>query len=94
MCLHELSLVDDTMEAIGSPKKYQRLRKWIIRIIIGYIVYIFYRLASCVYFEFMFFNQAHTGFVAVCKLFLFSYGEFVHISSSLIWGTILGLVYS
>jgi len=31
MCLHELSIVDDTLEAFDVPKKYQRLRNWIIQ---------------------------------------------------------------
>jgi len=91
MCLHELSLVDDTMEAIGSPKKYQRLRKWIIRIIIGYFVYMFCQFAVRVYLEFMF--DKNINFVFICKMYLISYGEFIHVSSALIWGTILGLVY-
>ncbi|KYQ58432.1 hypothetical protein ALC60_02579, partial [Trachymyrmex zeteki] len=35
MCLHELSLVDNTIEAVGAPKEYQRLHKWISRIMMG-----------------------------------------------------------
>jgi len=35
MYLRELSIVDDTLEALGVPKEYQRLRKWIIRLMIG-----------------------------------------------------------
>ncbi|KYN38162.1 hypothetical protein ALC56_07463, partial [Trachymyrmex septentrionalis] len=34
MCLREFVVVDDTLEALGAPKEYQMLRKWIIRIII------------------------------------------------------------
>ncbi|KYN17870.1 hypothetical protein ALC57_09752 [Trachymyrmex cornetzi] len=45
MCLRKLSEVDDTLEALGAPKEYQRLRNWIIRIIIGWIVYIFFYMA-------------------------------------------------
>jgi len=93
MCLHEFSLVDDTMEAIGSPKKYQRLRKWIIRIIIGYITYVFYQLASCAYIQIMYYYLNYNCFVITCRVFLFSYRDFVHIASVLIWGTILRLVY-
>jgi len=91
MCLHELSLVDDTMEAIGSPTKYQRLRKWIIRIIIGYFIYIFCQFATSVYINFI--RGSNINFVSICKIFFMSYEDFVHISSALIWGTILGLVY-
>jgi len=92
MCLHELSLVDDTMEAVGSLKKYQRLRKWIIRIIIGYFVYVFCQFATHAYLQFMF-NENNMKFVFIFKVYLLFYGNFVHISSALIWGTILGLVY-
>ena len=45
MCLHEFAVIDDTLEALGAPKEYQRLRNWIIRIIIGLIVYVFCQLA-------------------------------------------------
>jgi len=101
MCLHKLSLVDDIMEAIGSPKKYQRLSKWINRIIIGYIVYMFYEFAACVYCQFMFYPKHdintydlnNINIVLLCIMFLSFYPDFVHISSALIWGTILGLVF-
>ncbi|KYQ49532.1 hypothetical protein ALC60_11397 [Trachymyrmex zeteki] len=42
MCLRELAITDETLEALGTPKEYQRLNNWIIRIIIGWIVYIFF----------------------------------------------------
>ncbi|KYQ54790.1 hypothetical protein ALC60_06392 [Trachymyrmex zeteki] len=35
-CLYELSIIDDSLDALGASKKYQRLRNWIIRIIIGW----------------------------------------------------------
>ena len=92
MCLHELSLVDNTMEAVGSPKKYQRLRKWIIRIIIGYFVYMFCQFAVRVYLASIF-SEKNVNFVFICKVYLLYYGEFVLASSALIWGIILGLVY-
>ncbi|KYM79269.1 hypothetical protein ALC53_10282, partial [Atta colombica] len=100
MCLHKLSLVDDTMEAIGSPKKYQRLSKWINRIIIGYIVYMFYEFSVCVYSQFMFYPKHdintydlnNINIVFICIMFLSFYPDFVHISSALIWGTILGYI--
>ena len=53
MCLRKLAIVDDSLEALGMPKEYQRLRNWIIRIIVGWIVYIFYQLAS-IYLIFLF----------------------------------------
>ena len=56
MCLRELAIVDDTLEALGEPKEYQRLRNWIIRIIIGWIAYILYQLAYYNYLVFFVFN--------------------------------------
>jgi len=92
MCLHKLSLVDDTMEAVGLPKKYQCLRKWIIRITIGYIVYMFYQFAVNIL-QFKFFYQTNINFNFICIMFSIYYPRFVHISCPVIWGTILGLVH-
>ncbi|KYQ54451.1 hypothetical protein ALC60_14212 [Trachymyrmex zeteki] len=38
MCLRELAIIDETLEALGTPKEYQGLNNGIIRIIIGSIV--------------------------------------------------------
>jgi len=92
MCLREFSLVDDTMDAIGSPKKYQRLHKWIIGITNGYIVYMFYQLAVYTLILKLFY-QININFYAIFAIFSFFYREFVHVLCALIWGTILGLVY-
>ncbi|KYN36515.1 hypothetical protein ALC56_09130 [Trachymyrmex septentrionalis] len=89
MCLRELSLVDNTMEAIGSPKKYQRLHKWIIRITIGYIVYMFYSLAIFTLIPKFLYN---TNFYVIIGTLPIFYSEFVLVLSALIWGTILGCV--
>ncbi|KYM83673.1 hypothetical protein ALC53_05849, partial [Atta colombica] len=88
MCLHELSVIDDTLEALGAPKEYLRLRKWIIRIIIGWIAYIFCRVALGVYSMFLWF-YIPINFVNIYQTFLIFYPEFVIILSSLIWATIL-----
>ncbi|KYN20540.1 hypothetical protein ALC57_07029, partial [Trachymyrmex cornetzi] len=87
ICLHELSVVDDTLEALDAPKEYQRLRNWIIRIIIGYIVYIFFSMASSIYALFLG-SVIPINFV-IYKIFLLQYPQFVIILSALIWGTIL-----
>ncbi|KYQ53410.1 hypothetical protein ALC60_07476 [Trachymyrmex zeteki] len=92
MCLHELSLVDDTMEAVGAPKEYQRLRKWIIRIIIGWIVFTFNEFVSITYIDFLH-GYNNTNLVETYFLFVMRFPKYVHILSTLIWGTILGLVY-
>ncbi|KYN34435.1 hypothetical protein ALC56_11239 [Trachymyrmex septentrionalis] len=92
MCLHELSLVDDTMEAIGLPKKHQRLRKWIIRITIGYIVYVFYQFTIPAYTSLIFYNS-YPSIREIVHMFLhLFFPEFVYISSALIWETIVGCV--
>jgi len=92
MCLHELSVVDDTLEALDAPKEYQRLHNWIIRIIIGWIVYIFFSVALLLYEMFLWFD-ALINFVMINQIFATLYPEFVIILSALIWGTILRLVY-
>ncbi|KYQ60005.1 hypothetical protein ALC60_00976 [Trachymyrmex zeteki] len=89
MCLHELSLVDDVMEAVGAPKEYQRLRKRIIRITILWIVYIFQNFVEVIYFTSFVFDL---DFDKICNICILSYPCFVHVLSALIWGTILGLV--
>ncbi|KYN29393.1 hypothetical protein ALC57_01176, partial [Trachymyrmex cornetzi] len=93
MCLHELSVVNDTLEALGVPKEYQRMRNWLIRIIIGWIVYIFYRMASHVYELFLCCDVLLNFVTVIYIIFVTYYPEFVIILSALIWGTILRLVY-
>ncbi|KYN38505.1 hypothetical protein ALC56_07119 [Trachymyrmex septentrionalis] len=88
MCLHELSLVDDTMETIGSPKKYRHLRKWIIRITIGCILYMFYYFARPVYF----FIYVRNMRLLVFSILKFCFPLFVYILSALIWEIIVGCV--
>ncbi|KYN18969.1 hypothetical protein ALC57_08642 [Trachymyrmex cornetzi] len=93
MCLYELSVVDSTLEALGAPNEYQRLRNWIIRIIIGWIVYIFCYTAEFLYVEFPLPDEP-TDSVTIYLTFLEFYPEFVIILSALIWGTILGYTSS
>ncbi|KYN32331.1 hypothetical protein ALC56_13188, partial [Trachymyrmex septentrionalis] len=87
ICLHELSLVDDTIEAIGAPKNYQRLRKWIISIVIGWIINIFYQ-SSGFYFIY------DVNLINICEFFVINYPTYVHILNALIWGTIIGYISS
>ena len=92
MCLHELSIVDDTLEALSAKKEYQWLRKWIIRIIIGWIVYIFCQL---IYFTFIFVHyEIYETIIWKLMLdtFLGDYASNIIILSTLISATILGLV--
>ena len=89
MCLYELSLVDDTIEAIGAPKKYQRLRKWIIRIIIGWIVYTFYDLAGS---YIWFFSVSNLNVQYYIKIIIRNYPNYITLLNVLILGTIIWLV--
>ncbi|KYN36755.1 hypothetical protein ALC56_08546 [Trachymyrmex septentrionalis] len=88
MCLHELSVVDDTLEALGAPKEYQRLRNWIIRTIIGWIIFICFDISSSFYHTFISYNIP-INFVSLYRLFMRFYPYFVIGLSALIWGTIL-----
>ncbi|KYQ53650.1 hypothetical protein ALC60_03885 [Trachymyrmex zeteki] len=91
MCLRELSLMDDIMEAIGAPKEYQRLRKWIIRIIILWIVYIFQYFAVFMYLSWFVFDS---NFDRIYENLVIIYPIIVYVLSALIWGTILGYTSS
>ncbi|KYQ56646.1 hypothetical protein ALC60_04245 [Trachymyrmex zeteki] len=88
MSLHELSKVDDTLEALGAPKKYQRLLNWIIQIIIGWIVYIFSDFAVTIYWQLLY--RFDLEIVDIYILFVENYPGYVIIFSVLICGTILG----
>ena len=90
MCLRKLAIVDDSLEALGAPKEYQRLLNWIIRIIVGWIVCIFYKLA---YFNVVWILQYDIiAFWITLHAFLFYYAENIIILSVLISAAILGLV--
>ncbi|KYN22071.1 hypothetical protein ALC57_05539 [Trachymyrmex cornetzi] len=51
-CLREFAIVDHTLEVLGTPKEYHRLRNWIIRIIIGWIAFVFCQLMYKSFFYF------------------------------------------
>ena len=97
MCLRKLAIVDDSLEALGAPKEYQRLRNWIIRIIVGWIVYIFYQLVYTNFFLSFYFDVYLTAswnniIYTTLFTFLLYYKENVIILSILISAAILGLV--
>jgi len=93
MCLHELSLEDNTLEALGIPKEYQQLHNWIIRIIIGWIVFIFSKLLIIAH-KWKYILTTPIYFFNIYKIFLTNYPIFVNILNALIWGSILGLVFT
>ncbi|KYN02262.1 hypothetical protein ALC62_06900, partial [Cyphomyrmex costatus] len=55
-CLRELSVVDNTLEALGVPKEYRLLRNWIIQIIIGWIAILFINLTMSIFYDFIVHN--------------------------------------
>jgi len=93
MCLSELTIVDDTLEALEVPKEYQRLHNWIIRIIIGWIVLIFYYIA---YDNFIYNVFLNYGIINSWRQTLYNfpltYLSCVIILSALISTAIFGLV--
>ena len=92
MCLRKLAIVDDSLEALGAPKEHQRLRNWIIRIIVGWIVYIFYKLAHANVVTIFVLQYDITFWTVTLSIFPFIYSENIIILSALISAAILGLV--
>ncbi|KYQ56412.1 hypothetical protein ALC60_04685 [Trachymyrmex zeteki] len=94
MCLRELAIVDNTLEVLGMPKKYQRLHNWIIRMIIGWILYIFTNLAYInLVFTIFFPNNTLNSLYLTYNTFIYFYPAFVITMNVLISATILGLVH-
>ncbi|KYQ55646.1 hypothetical protein ALC60_05457, partial [Trachymyrmex zeteki] len=95
MCLHELAIIDETLEALGTPKEYQRLNNWIIRIIIGWIVYVFFNLTYTSFFVFL--HEKILNFIYYLiipfHIFVSNYPSLIIILSAMISTTILGLVH-
>lgn len=89
ICLHKLTIVDDTLEALGMSKKYQQLRNWIISIIIGWIVICF---ATNIFDSYLLTYQ-HFSVIRICIPFLGNY--MIHVSNlnSVIWGAMVRSVY-
>ncbi|KYN02044.1 hypothetical protein ALC62_07158 [Cyphomyrmex costatus] len=100
ICLRELSVVNDTLETLGSPNENHRMRNWIFRIINGCIVFVFYSLIVSVFH----YNNYHqlpidSKIISNVKfifyiLALHSYPLCVNILSALICGTVLGYTSS
>ncbi|XP_011646875.1 uncharacterized protein LOC105433313 [Pogonomyrmex barbatus] len=86
MCLHKLSIVDDTLEILGMPKEYQRLHNWIIRTIIGWI------LLSLLLnmFDSFWLNYEYFSITRIFVPFVGNHLLHVNTLNGLIWGTILG----
>lgn len=87
--MRKLSIVDDTLEVLGIPKNYQLLHKWMIGVIIGWI------LLACflntldgvwIYYE-------QLNIITACLPFFLNYLLHVNTYNGLIWGVILGSVH-
>ncbi|KYN06946.1 hypothetical protein ALC62_02102, partial [Cyphomyrmex costatus] len=92
ICLRELSIVDDTLEALGSPKEYQMLSNWINRIMIGWIAITFTSLAITIY-TFPIYYPSYSSLSFFGKFFsvvIVTYSQNVIDLSSLICGIVLG----
>jgi len=78
---------------IGSTrctKEIPMVHNWIIRITIGWIVYIFFNIAISSHILSL---DSDIHFVIIYYIFLMNYSKFINILNALIWGIILGLVY-
>lgn len=83
--------MDETLEMLGTPKEYQRLYDWTIRITIGWITLIcFMNILDSIWlnYNYMYFNVAR-----IFAPFVGNYFLNVSTFSDLIWGIILGSVY-
>ncbi|KYN29165.1 hypothetical protein ALC57_01403 [Trachymyrmex cornetzi] len=90
ICLHELAIVDHTLEAFGTPKEYQRLRNWIIRMIIGLTVYVCYIVTYKAFLYSFVYDTISWGMIL--NIFLMCYPYNAVALSALISAAILGLV--
>lgn len=90
MCLHKLSIVDDTLEMLGTPKEYRRLYNWVIGIIVGWISLIFLINAS----DSLWLNYEYFSLTRICVPFVANHLVHVNTLNILIWVTILRSVYT
>ncbi|XP_011868554.1 PREDICTED: uncharacterized protein LOC105562370 [Vollenhovia emeryi] len=89
MCLHKLSIVDNTLEVLGTSKEYQRLRKWIIQLIHGWLSLALFMNSVDIFWL----NYQDFSITRVCVPFLGNHLLHVNTLGALIWGVILGSVY-
>ncbi|KYM95683.1 hypothetical protein ALC62_13671 [Cyphomyrmex costatus] len=91
ICLHELSIVDDTLEALGAPNEYQMLRNWIIRLIFVWITYFFIDFPMTCYVIFNVYknSQLYSSHI-IHYLLSYDYIKHASISSALICVTLIG----
>ncbi|KAH0947027.1 Gr22 [Eciton burchellii] len=90
MCLHKLSIVDDTLEVLGKPKEYRLLHKRTIRLIIGWITLACF-LNTC---DSLWMYQEYFYITRICFPIFINYLIYVNIYNGLMCGIILGYVGS
>ncbi|XP_029665570.1 uncharacterized protein LOC115236970 [Formica exsecta] len=88
-CLNRLSIVDETLEKLGTPKNYMKLRKQIIWLIIGWIVSIFFMdIIDSLWF---FIHMAEYQIViAVCGSLILNYSYHISVIYDLKYMILLG----
>ncbi|KAM0734579.1 hypothetical protein ACS0PU_011398 [Formica fusca] len=88
-CLNRLSIVDETLEKLGTPKNYMKLRKQIIWLIIGWIVsIIFMNIIDGLWF---FIHMAEYQIViAVCGSLILNYSYHISVIYDLKYMILLG----
>ncbi|KYM97696.1 hypothetical protein ALC62_11597 [Cyphomyrmex costatus] len=86
-------MVDDTLEALGAPKEYHVLRKWVHRITIGWNVSFFIDLVRSTSINFAFHSHENLLYI-LYESFIFVYLNYIIVSSVLICETVLGYASS
>ncbi|CAL1676354.1 unnamed protein product [Lasius platythorax] len=89
-CLCKLSIVDDTLEVLGTSKEYRRLHKWTIRITIGWILLTLF-MNTC---DSLWINYEYFSISRICVPFIGNHMFHVNALNGLIWGTILRYISS
>ncbi|XP_072754199.1 uncharacterized protein [Anoplolepis gracilipes] len=89
-CLYKLSIVDDTLEVLGTSKDYRKLYKWTIRTTIGWILLIFFVNT----YDILSLDYKHFSINNICIVFIANHMFHVNALNGLIWGVILRYVSS
>ncbi|XP_025266023.1 uncharacterized protein LOC109609834 isoform X1 [Camponotus floridanus] len=85
MCLSKLSIVDDMLEMLGTPKEYRQLYNWVIGIIIGWTALVFLINAS----DSLWLNYEYFSLTRICVPFVANHLIHINTLNVLIWVTIL-----
>ncbi|CAL1676352.1 unnamed protein product [Lasius platythorax] len=86
ICLNKLSIVDDTLELLKTPKEYRLLHKWIIGIIIKWILLSLLIDVS----DSLWLNYEHFSVTRIFVPLVTNYLLHINTYSAFIWAVILG----